>query len=103
MIAITEAKPPYVLANFPKAEVVFKALNADDPELKTETAIDPSGIQLKVGERPAARAAININGKQATASDPYDALSKLDELRKKGVLTDAEFEAEKKKVLSRSQ
>ena len=103
VVAITEAKPPYILANFPKAEVVFKALDAGDSELKSESAIDPSGIQLKVGERPPERAAIDINEKQVGTYDPYAELAKIDELHKKGVLTDAEFEAEKKKILSRSK
>jgi hypothetical protein len=103
VVAITEAKPPYILANFPKAEVIFKALDAGDPELKSESAIDPSGIQLKVGERPPARANLDINEKQTAAGDLYTELSKLDDLHKKGVLTDAEFEAEKKKILSRSK
>lgn len=102
VVAITEAKPPYILANFPKAEVVFKALDVGDPELKTESAVDPSGVQIKVGEPPPTRASIDINQKQTQSDDLYIQLSKLDELHKKGILTDAEFEAEKKKILSRS-
>jgi hypothetical protein len=103
VVAITEAQPPYILANFPKAEVVFKALDAEDPELKAEPVIDPSGSRLKVGERPPERAALDINEKQSTAGDLYTELSQLDELHKKGILTDAEFEAEKKKILDRSK
>lgn len=103
VVAVTEAKPPYILGNFPKAEVVFKALDAGDPELKTESAIDPSDTQLKVGEHPLTRATVDLNEKHAGAGDLYTELSKLDELHKKGVLTDAEFEAEKKKILSRSR
>ncbi len=103
VVAITEAKPPYILANFPKAEVVFKALDAGDPELKSESAIDPSGVQIKVGERPPTQPAIDINQKQVTAGDLYTELTQLDELHKKGILTDAEFEAEKKKILNGSR
>jgi len=33
VISTTEAQPPYVLGNFPKAEVQFMCLNADDPRL----------------------------------------------------------------------
>jgi hypothetical protein len=102
VVAITEAKPPYILANFPKAEVVFKALNAGDPELKSDSGIDPSGIQIKVGERPPTQPAIDINEKQATANDLYIKLTQLDDLHKKGILTDAEFDAEKKKILNSS-
>ena len=35
----------------------------------------------------------------AAEPDFYDKLLKLDDLRKRGILTDAEFEAEKKKLL----
>lgn len=34
VIHINEASPPYILTNFPKAEVHFMCLDADDPELK---------------------------------------------------------------------
>ncbi|MFH1492144.1 MAG: hypothetical protein ABIE81_02245 [Candidatus Omnitrophota bacterium] len=34
VIHISEAKPPYILTNFPKAEVHFMCLDADDLELK---------------------------------------------------------------------
>jgi hypothetical protein len=103
VVAITESKPPYILANFPKAEVVFKALNAGDPELKADAIVDPTGIQLKVGERPPTKADISISETQASTEDIYSQLSKLDTLHKNGVLTDAEFDAAKKKLLARLQ
>ena len=34
VIHISEARPPYILTNFPKAEVHFMCLDANDPELK---------------------------------------------------------------------
>jgi hypothetical protein len=36
---------------------------------------------------------------EAEAADPADRLKKLDELRDQGLLTDAEFDARKKKLL----
>ena len=35
--------------------------------------------------------------------DLYTELTKLDDLRKKGLITDAEFESEKQKLLSRAK
>lgn len=35
MLSWTEAAPPYVMGNFPKAEVQFMCLDANDPRLKT--------------------------------------------------------------------
>ena len=103
VVSITEALPPYIFGNFPKAEIVFKALPPNDPELKTEPAFDPSGIQIKVGEKPPVRASIDINEKQIPSDDIYAKLEKLDELHKKGILTDAEFDAEKKKLLNKEE
>jgi hypothetical protein len=34
MLTWTEAAPPYVMGNFPKAEVQFMCLDANDPRLK---------------------------------------------------------------------
>jgi len=38
--------------------------------------------------------------KEVQSEDFYDRLTKLDELRKKGIITDDEFEAKKKEILS---
>jgi hypothetical protein len=35
VISATEAQPPYVFGNFPKAEIVFMALSPGDPKLST--------------------------------------------------------------------
>jgi hypothetical protein len=43
----------------------------------------------------------DLEGKEDEASDVYQALDKLGELRKKGVITEAEFEAKKKELLDR--
>jgi uncharacterized protein (DUF697 family) len=43
----------------------------------------------------------DLEGKEDEASDVYQALDKLGELKKKGVITDAEFEAKKKELLDR--
>ena len=94
IVAITESQPPYVLGNFPKAEVVFKALPPGHPDLEQPTQFDPYHAQIKAGEKPAER--IEATGDH---SDVYDKLLKLDELRDKGILTEEEFQREKKKLL----
>ena len=33
VVSTAEAQPPYILANFPKAEIQFMCLDANDPEL----------------------------------------------------------------------
>jgi hypothetical protein len=72
---------------YAKAKIIFMALNSGDPRLTSEPA-------------PAASAA--PAQRRMSTDDLYKDLLKLDDLRKKGILTDEEFQAEKKKLLSRS-
>jgi hypothetical protein len=43
-----------------------------------------------------------VKSQQEARSDPYAELSKLDDLRKKCIINEAEFDAEKKKILSKN-
>jgi hypothetical protein len=54
---------------------------------------------IEVGEK---QARVEVSERPVTG-DLYTELIKLDELRKRGILTEEEFQAEKKKVLSRSK
>ena len=77
---------PRFISGYANAKLVFKALNPGEPELTSEPAPVP------------------VSGVVAAASDDYYAeLLKLDDLRKKGILTEKEFEAQKKKVLKRAR
>ena len=99
IVAVTEAKPPYILGNFPKAEVVFKALNPGDPELVLPSVFDASGNQVRVGSSLIDRSEVKISVDHPDTEDIYTKLEKLDELRKKGILTEEEFQKEKSKLL----
>jgi hypothetical protein len=66
-----------VFGDFVKIEYTFKLVDKSDPRAK--------------------RGSTNDAEKQP---DVYDQLAKLDDLRKRGVLTPAEFEREKQKLLS---
>jgi len=87
VVSVTADKSNYLVGAFAQTTLTFKALAADDPEL-VSTAVVPA--------------------KPAVAASPateqlYADLLRLDDLRKKGILNDAEFEAEKQKVLARSK
>jgi hypothetical protein len=73
--------PSIVLLGFISVKITFKALDASDPDL---TAPSPS----------------EAAGKQAPNDDFYSVLLKLDDLHKKGIITDEEFETTRKKILS---
>ena len=79
VVSLTDEKPFYG-ADFIKARLVFKALAPGDSELTAPAAVKPDD-----------------------SGDMYTQLIKLDDLHKKGILTDAEFKAEKKKILDRSR
>lgn len=99
IVAITESQPPYVLGNFPKAEVVFRALPKGSPELSEASHYDAYGAQIKVGEKATERSqnqTLRINREEG---DVYDQLLKLNKLKEEGILTDEEFLSEKKRLL----
>ena len=87
IISLTAEKPLFSMG-YTKAKIVFKAFTAGDPELTATTAptITVAGTQV-----------------QSSSGDMYSDLIKLNDLRTKGILTDAEFETEKKKILKRNR
>jgi hypothetical protein len=90
LISLT-GKVPMFSTGYAKAKIVFKALNPGDPEL-TMPVVAPGAPPVVMVMAPP----------RLTTDELYSELVKLDELRKKGILTDDEFQAEKKKLLSRS-
>ncbi len=88
-------KVPMFATGYAHAKIVFKALNPGDPELTMP--VTPEGT-IAVPVAAAAPAA----PPRLSTDELYTELVKLDDLRKKGILTDDEFQAEKKKLLSRS-
>jgi hypothetical protein len=99
VVAVTEAHPPYILGNFPKAEVVFKALSPGNPELDRQSEYDSSGTQIRVGSSLVNRSEVKMSVDRQEAGDIYANLEKLDELRKKGILSEDEFQKEKTRLL----
>ena len=83
VLAVTTDRPHFG-GGFASAKVVFKALDAGDPEL---TAAPPP---------------LDPSIKQAPGGDLYAELIKLEDLHQRGILTDKEFNAQKKKILKRS-
>jgi hypothetical protein len=88
LVSTDDKRGMYGVGGFANATITFKALPADAPELA------PAKPQQTYVRAPL----------PATPTDSlYDELLKLDELRKRGILTEEEFAAEKKKVLARSK
>jgi hypothetical protein len=72
LVEETTAKPPYILGNWPRIELVFSCVESSQAE-----------------------------GQNNGASDKYDELSKLKHLLDEGAITQEEYEQEKKKILAR--
>ena len=97
IVALTSDRP-HIGGGFTYAKLTFKALDANDPEL---TAPPPAPLTAPVSM--AAGGVIAPATLPTYPGDLYTELLKLDDLRKRGLLTDKEFEQEKKKLLKRSK
>jgi hypothetical protein len=78
---------PRFISGYASAKLVFKAFAPGDPELTATPAALPTTPILTSG----------------APGDLYTELLKLDDLKKRGILSEKEFEAEKKKALKRGQ
>lgn len=109
VISATTSKPKLMFTGYATANVVFKALDAGDPELRapvmtTTTSAGATYAPQAPGTIPPSSATVETTASPShTSTDAlYSDLMKLDELRKRGILTEEEFQAQKKKVLERS-
>lgn len=91
-LSVEEIKAGLVIGDFAKAKITFKALALGDPALAGTQS--PAAVM----SAPAAPAAPANPLPPPNGSD----LTKLEELRRSGVLTDAEFDAAKKRLTQRS-
>lgn len=87
IISVTEDKSLFLVGPMASATLTFKALDLADPELA----------------KPAPAAGVDPAAAPVTNEALYADLLRLDDLRKKGILTQDEFQAEKKKLLERSR
>ena len=94
IVKIEESKSFYGIGDMAKATLTFKALDLTDPKLAAAPATSAAGAASSVAAAPAG---------PLTNEALYADLLRLDDLRKKGILSDEEFAAEKKKVLDRSK
>ncbi|MEI6106633.1 MAG: SHOCT domain-containing protein [Opitutae bacterium] len=98
-VVMVNSERPHFGGGYAWAKVVFQALDANDPRLTAPVAA-PSTVG---GTAPSTGSAAGPAPLPTQAGDLYTEILKLDDLRKRGLLTDKEFEAEKKKLLKRSK
>ena len=75
----------------------FRLVDANDPSAQRVTLTKQPDLLIESTNRTTAD--VNVRTQSQSNTDLYAELLKLDDLRKRGILTDAEFEAQKKKLL----
>ncbi len=94
VISTHETSPPYIFTNFPKAEIQFMCLDASDVELNRPKLRKDTDAVIEVKKD------IRTKDDAVKPKDVYTELIKLDDLRKKGIISEAEFDMQKKKLLN---
>jgi hypothetical protein len=94
VVSITDDEPTIPFTRYIKVKIVFKALDANDPELHVPVlarkATDSTPLVVE-------------NAAPQTETDAlYKSLNELDDLRKRGLLTEDEFQAKRKKLVEKS-
>ncbi len=91
-VNIREERP---VPGFPLVEYQFRLVDESDSTAAGKTLeLPPDHVTQNTDN-------INIKIDQAEKKDTYSELLKLEDLRKRGILTDEEFETEKRKLLGR--
>ena len=96
VVAVTSDRPHFG-GGFASARIIFRALEAGDPALTAVEAPVPAAAAPGAG--PSVAAAPGVL--PTYAGDLYSEILKLDDLRKRGLLSDKEFEQQKKKLLKK--
>ena len=100
-IPISSNTIPNAPGRFVSFEYQFRVVDKNDPEAKRTALLPRADVVVEKNEKISAD--VRTKDESAKQSDLYTELTKLDDLRKKGILSDAEFESEKKKLLERSR
>ena len=86
-------------AGYPSVEYQFRVVKKDDPEARPTSLVPRANVVIEKTEKITA----DVNTKESKSPDLYTELTKLDELRKKGIITDIEFAALKSRLLEAQQ
>ena len=83
---------------FASVEYQFRVVEKSDPEARRVNLVPRPDVVIQTNEK----STVDVRNRDETPRQPdlYGELLKLDDLRKRGILTDAEFEVQKKKLLS---
>jgi hypothetical protein len=89
--------PCGVLGDWPSVEYQFRVVDKNDPEARRTSLVPRPDVVIEKTEKVSAD--VHVKEQSEKPSDLYTELIKLEDLRKKGIINDSEFEALKKKLL----
>jgi hypothetical protein len=97
-IPLSLNESPMYPGHFASVEYQFRVVDASDPESGRVNLVPRPNVVIENTEKTS----IDVKTKDQTdrPKDVYTELLKLDDLRKRGILSEAEFEAQKKKLLN---
>jgi len=84
---------------FPTVDYQFRVVGKDDPEAQ-RTSLKPRA-DMVIEKSEDVKVDVKLDNTSAIGNDLYTELSKLDDLRKRGIITDEEFNTQKQKLLNR--
>lgn len=84
---------------WPKIDYQFRLVAPDDPAAANAILVPRADVVVEEHQDSAVHAEV----RSVKEFDLYAELTKLDDLRKRGLLTDAEFDAQKKKLLEKQR
>jgi hypothetical protein len=91
--------PVGVLGDWASYEYQFRVVDKNDPEAKRTSLVPRPDLVIEKNENISAD--VRIKDSSGGNSDLYTELTKLEDLRKRGILTDKEFDDLKKKLLEK--
>lgn len=96
-IPISLNESPMYIGHFASVEYQFRVVDKSDPEAQRVNLVPRPNIVIEKTEK----ATVDVKTKDQTEhqKDTYTELIKLDDLRKRGILSQEEFEVQKKKLL----
>lgn len=97
-IPISTNEIPVAPGRFASFEYQFRVVDPNDPEARRTALMPRPDIVIEKTER----GSLDIRTEKSEKTDLYAELIKLDDLRKRGIITEPEFEEQKAKLLNRN-
>lgn len=95
------AHPVGIMGDWASWEYQFRVVDKTDPEARRTALVPKADFVIEKNEKISS----DIHTKDDTDKKPdlYSELTKLDDLRKRGLITDVEYDSEKQKLLNKSK